>query len=437
MTRLCAPTISALVLGSLLAASSATAQPAETSPANQLSPAEKAAGWKLLFDGKNTSAWRAYKGKEFPTNGWSIDDGCIKTKADAKGAPDIITTDQYSDFELSVEWKVAPKGNSGIIYRLIEKHDASWQTGPECQILDNAGNNVKSDDPHAAGALYDLYPPSAAAVCKPAGEFNVARVVVQGGRVEHWLNGVKVVAARMDNDEWKQKIAASKFKAYEGFGMQPKGHVGLQHHGGDVWFRNIKIRDLSAPMPGEKQLFNGKDLTGWKPVLPDNAKPENTWSVKDGVLVCLGQPIGYIRTEEKFTNYVLKVEWRFNPITKKAGNSGVLLRTQEPDKVWPKSVEAQLESGNAGDFWNIEEFQMKTDPARLKGRNTKHTHAAERPLGEWNEYEIVVDHGRITLKVNGDVLNEARDVAEVPGTICLQSEGAEIHFRSVRLAPIQ
>ena len=163
----------------------------------------------------------------------------------------------------------------------------------------------------------------------------------------------------------------------------------------------------------------------------------NWQRLSGGVLICLGQPIGYIRTEKQYTNYVLKVEWRFNPVTKKAGNSGVLLRTQEPDKVWPKSVEAQLESGNAGDFWNIDEFQMKTDPARLKGRNTKHTHSAERPIGEWNEYEIIVDHGRITLMVNGDVLNEAWDVAEIPGTICLQSEGAEIHFGDVRLAPIE
>lgn len=427
----------AFVAVSLILASIAVGQTAAAGLPNQLTPAEKAAGWKLLFDGKDSSAWRAYKGKDFPTNGWTLEDGCIKTKADAKGAPDIITRDEYADFELTVEWKVAPKGNSGIIYRLIEKHDATWQTGPECQILDDAGSGVKPDAPNAAGALYDLYPPSAAKVCKPAGEFNVARVVVKHGRVEHWLNGVKVVEARMDNDEWKQKIAASKFKAYEGFGVQPKGHIGLQHHGGDVWFRNIKIRDLTKPMPGEVKLFNRKDLTGWKPVLPDNAKPENTWSVKDGVLICLGQPIGYIRTEKQYTNYVLKVEWRFNPVTKKAGNSGVLLRTQEPDKVWPKSVEAQLESGNAGDFWNIDEFQMKTDPARLKGRNTKHTHSAERPIGEWNEYEIIVDHGRITLMVNGDVLNEAWDVAEIPGTICLQSEGAEIHFGDVRLAPIE
>ena len=106
------------------------------------------------------------------------------------------------------------------------------------------------------------------------------------------------------------------------------------------------------------------------------------------------------------------------------------------DKVWPKSVEAQLESGNAGDFWNIDEFKMTAAADRTKGRNTKGTHKAERPLGEWNEYEIIVNKGEVILKVNGEELNRATGVEEVAGYICLQSEGAEIHFRDIRLAPL-
>jgi hypothetical protein len=106
------------------------------------------------------------------------------------------------------------------------------------------------------------------------------------------------------------------------------------------------------------------------------------------------------------------------------------------DKVWPKSVEAQLQSGNAGDFWNIGEFKMVTDPARTNGRNTKKTHGAERPVGEWNEYEIIVNHGDVILFVNGEELNRASGVDEVAGFICLQSEGAEIHFRNIRLTPL-
>ena len=184
------------------------------------------------------------------------------------------------------------------------------------------------------------------------------------------------------------------------------------------------------------RLFNGQDLSGWTAYLLDEGKMEDVWSVEDGVLICKGQPTGYIRTVDDYTNFVLKLEWRFNPVTKEAGNSGVLVRMIGEDKVWPRSVEAQLHSGNAGDFWNIDQFPMRTDPMRTRGRNTRKTHYAERPIGEWNEYEIIADRGSIVLKVNGEVVNEAWNAKAIPGKICLQSEGAEIHFRNVRLAEI-
>jgi hypothetical protein len=205
-----------------------------------------------------------------------------------------------------------------------------------------------------------------------------------------------------------------------------------------VWYRNIRIRDLDKPMPGQVTLFDGSSLRGWTHVLPDapGAKLDDTWSIDDGVLICAGQPIGYIRTIDDFGNFVLKLEWRFNPVTKQAGNSGVLLRKVDEDKVWPKSIEAQLLSGSAGDFFNIGEVDMKTDPARTNGRHTKRLRDAERPIGQWNEYEIICDGSNITLIVNGDAVNDAWDVATTPGKICLQSEGAEIHFRNIRLAPI-
>jgi len=185
------------------------------------------------------------------------------------------------------------------------------------------------------------------------------------------------------------------------------------------------------------KLFNGKNLDGWTGYHRDGAKVEDVWYVKDGVLICKGRPIGYLRTKDKFTNYILELEWRFNP-EKGPGNSGVLLRQIGPDKVWPKSVEAQLHHRNAGDFWNIDKFQMKVDPARTKGRRTvKMKPSNEKPLGQWNHYRIVVDGDRIELYVNGELQNVATNVAEVPGHICLQSEGAEIHFRNIVLTPIK
>ncbi len=193
-----------------------------------------------------------------------------------------------------------------------------------------------------------------------------------------------------------------------------------------------------AEEPKEVELFNGKDLSGWTHFLEDkNAKPEDVWSVEDGVLICTGKPAGYISTEDDFTNYVLKLKWRFNP-EKGAGNSGVLLRMVGEDKIWPKSIEAQLASENAGDFWNIDMFKMTVPEERTKGRNTKKMKPSnEKPLGEWNEYEITTDHGTITLKVNGEVQNVATQCEEIPGKICLQSEGAEIHFKDIVLTPIE
>jgi hypothetical protein len=412
-----------------------SAVPVHAQPSAVLSPVDQAAGWKLLFDGQSTAAWRAYRGQVFPTKGWSVADGCLKLAADGGGG-DIVTVDQFGDVEFMVEWRATAKANSGIIYRATEEFDAPWQTGPEYQILDDAGAGEAADSKHSAGAMFDLCAPAAGKVLKPAGEWNLARVRIHNGVVQHFLNGTKVVDCPIVGDAWKQCIAGSKFREYAGFGVQPRGHIALQDHGNEVWFRNMRVRDLSAAPPGEVRLFNGKDLAGWKAVLPDGTRPEDTWSVQDGILICKGQPVGYIRTEQEYTNYILKLEWRFSPVTRQAGNSGVLLRMVGADKVWPRCVEAQLQSGNAGDFWNIDEFPMKAAPERTEGRNTKKLRAAERPVGEWNEYEIVVNGPRIALFVNGELLNEAWDVHETPGKIGLQSEGAEIHFRNVRLVPL-
>ena len=184
----------------------------------------------------------------------------------------------------------------------------------------------------------------------------------------------------------------------------------------------------------EVELFNGKDLTGWTGFFNDGGKLEEVWSVKEGgVLYTKGKPAGYIQTEKDYANYVLTLEWRF-PNPEKPGNGGVLLRKVGPDKVWPKSIEAQLANKNAGDFWNVDKFQMTVPAERTKGRNTKKLHDSnEKPLGEWNQYEITANGGTVTLKVNGLVQNEATGCEVIPGKICLQSEGSEMEFRNIRL----
>ena len=196
--------------------------------------------------------------------------------------------------------------------------------------------------------------------------------------------------------------------------------------------------DSLQPVFGETiRLFDGKSLAGWRAYFRDGSTDAGkAWAVEDGILVCKGNPIGYLQTEMLFENFELVLEWRLDP-TKGAGNSGVLLRTIGEDTVWPNSIEAQLHSRNAGDIWNIGDFPMKADASRTKGRRTIKAHETnEKPLGEWNRYRIRLDRGDLTLEVNGLVQNQATDCREIPGRIGLQSEGAHIEFRTVELRPI-
>ncbi len=185
-------------------------------------------------------------------------------------------------------------------------------------------------------------------------------------------------------------------------------------------------------------LFDGGGLEHWTHHLSDSSVAfEDVWSVQDGVIRCEGRPSGYLKTRESYDSYLLTLEWRFDP-SSGPGNSGVLLRMTGEDKVWPRSIEAQLQHRNAGDFWNIDAFGMRTDPARLRGRNTKRrAPSSERPVGEWNRYEILVDGPRVELRVNGVLQNTADWCEEVSGPICLQSEGAVIEFREIQLRPVR
>lgn len=197
--------------------------------------------------------------------------------------------------------------------------------------------------------------------------------------------------------------------------------------------------DPSAePALGEEVvLFDGTDMDSWTPWLADDAvEPAEVWSVRDGVLRCEGRPRGYIQTRESFESFQLTLEWRFDPAAG-PGNSGVLLRKSGPDRIWPRSIEAQLQHRNAGDFWNIGEVPMRTDPARTRGRNTRRAApSSEKPVGEWNRYDILVDGPRVELRVNGVLQNAADWCEELAGPICLQSEGAVIEFRDIRLRRI-
>jgi len=198
-------------------------------------------GFVSLLEGDVRAHWRGYGDKNWPS-GWVLEDGVLH-RADKGG--DIMTTDAYADFELRLEWKISPGGNSGIIYRASTGDSAAYFSGPEYQILDNKGHPNGKNAKTSAASLYALYAPTSD-VSKPAGEWNKARIVVLGNHVEHWLNDQKVVEYELGSDDWKRRVADSKFAEWPKFGKNRQGHIALQDHGDLVWYRNIRIRRLTA-----------------------------------------------------------------------------------------------------------------------------------------------------------------------------------------------
>jgi hypothetical protein len=196
-------------------------------------------GWRSLFDGRTTTGWRGFRKTEMPS-GWQVVDGAL-TRVAAAG--DIITNDEFANFDLTVDWKIAPGGNSGIMYRVTEAADETYETGPEMQVLDDERHPDGNSRLTSAGAAYGLYP-SPTGVVRPSGEWNTARVVVNGNHVEHWLNGVKLLEYELGSPDWTQRVAASKFQQWPGYGRAAKGHIALQDHGDWVAYRNIKIKVL-------------------------------------------------------------------------------------------------------------------------------------------------------------------------------------------------
>ena len=215
----------------------ATAQ--EVPAPNTLTAAEREAGWELLFDGETLSGWTGYAGPD-ALEGWGVVDGAL-TRTGPGG--DIVTEREFSDFELSLEWLVDEGGNSGVFYRAALGEEWMYHSAPEMQVLDDERHPDGQSPLTSAGANYGL-DPAPRGVVRPAGEWNVARVVVHGAHVEHWLNGTKIVEYELGSPAWEQKVADSKFSQWPAYGRASTGHIGLQDHGDPVWYRNIRIREI-------------------------------------------------------------------------------------------------------------------------------------------------------------------------------------------------
>ena len=222
-----------------------------TTTVNTLTDQEKADGWQLLFDGKSLAGWHKYGGQPVGA-AWMVKDSSIYLDASSKedwqikGGGDIVTDDEYDNFHLKLEWKVDTGANSGVIIYIHEdstKYRWPWETGPEMQVLDNERHPDAKITKHRAGDLYDLISVSKETV-KPALEWNQVEIKSLNGKLDLYLNGENVVSTTMWDDAWKQLVAGSKFKNMPDFGKYQKGHLGLQDHGNNVWFRNIKIKKL-------------------------------------------------------------------------------------------------------------------------------------------------------------------------------------------------
>lgn len=226
-------------------------QAQEPTTLNTLTPQEVKDGVILLFDGKSTDQWRGYEKTDFP-KGWNIEDNAIHCIGSGKGEAgqggDIITKEKFKNFELTLEWKISEGGNSGIFYLAQEiPGEPIWKSAPEMQVLDNEKHpdaKLGVDGNRQAGSLYDLIP-AKPQNAKPAGEWNTVKIMVYRGTVVHYQNGVQVLEYHLWTDDWKKMCANSKFKDYIYFvDTAPEGFIGLQDHGDDVWFRNIKIKIL-------------------------------------------------------------------------------------------------------------------------------------------------------------------------------------------------
>jgi hypothetical protein len=387
-------------------------------------PMADAGEWKVLFDGKSTDAWRGYGRDAFPAGCWTIEGDTLKTVTGGKDPCDLVTREPYRDFELELEYKLSPGGNSGILYRVAElPGEPSWHSGPELQILDD--DKYRDNSPRNwTAALYDLIGAPSDKVVHPVGQWNKVRVLVRENHVEHWLNGRKAVAYDLGSDALKTLIAGSKFKGMPRFAREPEGYIALQHHaGGDVWFRNVRIRSLSPPPPaaarapsptagakakGWVSLFNGKDLSGWK------AHGQERWTVDAAEIhgVAVTKEYGYLSTEKPYRDFELKAKFK----AEGTGNSGVFYHSSL-DGVDIKGVQVEVDPHPGRHTGGLYE-------SAGRGWLIQPSEAAEKALvvGGWNEIRAVVRGPHVQTWVNGVPAVDYTDAAPkyTDGLIALQ-----------------
>lgn len=373
--------------------------------------------WITLFDGSDVSLWRGFKSDSLPA-GWEVFDSLLITSGQGGDlGGDIITRQQFEDFELSLEWKVSEGGNSGVFFNVIEGDNPTvYASGPEYQLIDDIDFAYPLEEWQKTAANYAVHnADSTHLLIKPAGEWNHSGIRVKDGNVVHLLNGKKVLEYQLWDDDWKARVAASKWKDYPNYGLAVKGHIGLQDHGDTVSFRNIKIKDLREKgIP----LFNGTNLEGW------SIYGTEKWYAENGELICesgIDKAYGYLATDKFYKDFVLRLKF----LQESDGNSGVFFRsTIDGTKISGWQVEVAPPGNNSGGIYESYGRGWLNEIPDEKENILK--------MGEWNEMIIRVEGPRVMTWLNGQLMTDLQDekIGNANGSVALQiHDGGGIKIR--------
>ncbi len=353
---------------------------------NTLSAAEANQGWRLLFDGQSARGWQSAKGSGFPAVGWSIQSGCLRHTS---GGGDLLSIDTFDDFELAFEWKVARGTNSGVKYRV--QRTIGGLLGPEYQILDDPGTDEANNPLSAAGALYAIQEAQNKELLH-AGSFNHARVICRNSIIEHWLNGKRTLRVDLDSEGYQARLAKSKFKNVAGFARAKPGHILLQDHGGEVWYRSIRIRPLSSEREWQP-LLSGDDLSGWTVEGGAHYTRSDNQILGD---VGSGQARNsFLVTDKEYGDFQFSCMVR----VVEAGNSGIQFRSaRRPKDGLVFGYQAELDCSNRAWSGGIYDELRRGWIANLEDNPAGR--AAFR-VDQWNHYLIQAQGPQLRVWVNG------------------------------------
>ena len=384
-------------------------------------------GFVPLFGGDSLEGWKVSDWSDLRTpqkvkgTPWKIEDGVLYGLNKRTW---IISPKEYGDFVLKLETKITRGSNGGIGLRFPPEGDPAYK-GMEIQVVDDEVYYRGSSQPQQrTGSIYDEIAPSKDVV-RPPGQWNSWEITARGRRVTIVINGQKVIDADLSRE------TKARQKKGPALAERPlKGHIGFQNLNGSITLRNIEIKTLDGEHEEFVPLFNGRNLDGWVNV---NCAPE-TWTVRDGMIICTGIPTGVLRTEKHYENYVLELEWRH---MKKRGNAGLFIHSDPVTAVgkpFTRSIELQIMDGNAGDMFSIHGATMTPDKPNPKGWvRSFPSEDRMNPTGQWNHYRVESRNGTATLAVNGKIVTRGYHLNPRKGYICLESEGSEIHFRNIRI----